>query len=411
MATDMKNNAHPERDDAAPEDLQVSGENQLLKKPAAEDPLAQYEPAAEKAAPKEPVAANPAKKIGAVFLLLLIVIVAWYAVTDRTAPYTGRASVSAYVAQIAPRVAGQVTEVFVEDNTIVDAGDPLFQLDRRAFELAVRQAEANLAQAMQATDVSAAGVASAQARVSQSRANLENVRASASRTNSLAERGIVSQAQVDTAEAELLTAEAQLEAAESDLRSAVAQLGGDNGEPAPNILAAQLQLEEAQLNLLYSTVTAPTLGVVTNLQLAIGQYAAAGTPGMTFIDSRGGWITADLRENQLGLVAPGDEVGILFDVMPGRIYTGRVHSVAWGIDPGRTMAGGLMQNLPENRWFEPARRMPVRIELDGGMEAWPRQARAGAKVSVVVYSGGTSNPIAWIAAGLHRAQSYLSYLY
>ena len=270
MATDMKNNAHPERGDAAPEDLQVSGENQFLKKPAAEEPLAQYEPA-EKAAPKEPVAANPAKKIGAVFLLLLIVIVAWYAVTDRTAPYTGRASVSAYVAQIAPRVAGQVTEVFVEDNTIVDAGDPLFQLDRRAFELAVRQAEANLAQAMQATDVSAAGVASAQARVSQSRANLENVRASASRTNSLAERGIVSQAQVDTAEAELLTAEAQLEAAESDLRSAVAQLGGDNGEPAPNILAAQLQLEEAQLNLFYSTVTAPTLGVVTNLQLAIGQ--------------------------------------------------------------------------------------------------------------------------------------------
>ena len=53
MATDMKNNAHPERGDAAPEDLQVSGENQLLTKPAAEDPLTQYEPAAEKAALKE----------------------------------------------------------------------------------------------------------------------------------------------------------------------------------------------------------------------------------------------------------------------------------------------------------------------------------------------------------------------
>lgn len=354
---------------------------------------------------------NPTKKVAVALVLVLAVLVGWYAVSDRLAPYSSRGTVSAYVAQVAPRVAGQVTEVFVEDNTIVDQGEPLFQLDRRPFELAVRQAEVNLAQAVQATDASAAAIAGSQARVSQARANVENARTAANRTASLFERGVVTQAQVDNAQVELRVAEAQLEAAEAELQSAMLQLGENDGSANPQIMAAQLQLEQAQLNLLYSTVTAPTRGVVTNLQLAIGQYAAAGSPVMTFLDSRGAWITADMRENQIGNIEPGDEVEILFDAMPGQTFTGRIHSIAWGIDPGRTMAGGLMQNRPENQWFEPARRMPVHIELDGGMAEWPLTVRAGAKVSVVVYAGGTGNPVAWVASAYLKVQSWLSYLY
>jgi len=354
---------------------------------------------------------NPAWKVALLLVAVLALLVTWYAVSDRLAPHSSRGTVSAYVAQIAPRVAGQVTEVFVEDNTIVDQGQPLFQLDKRLFEIAVRQAEVGIAQAVQTTDASAAAIAASQARVSQARANLENARTATNRTKSLFGRGVVTQAQVDDAQAELRVAQAQLDAAEADLQSALLQLGEDGGVSNPQILAARLQLEQAQLNLLYSTVTAPTRGVVTNLQLAIGQFASAGTPVMTFLDARGGWITADLRENQIGNIEPGDEVEILFDAVPGRTFKGRVHSIAWGIDPGRTSAGGLMQNQPENRWFEPARRMPVHIELEGGMQHWPLTVRAGAKVSVVVFAGGTGNPIAWAASAFIRAQSWLSYLY
>lgn len=354
---------------------------------------------------------NPARKIALLLIAVLAFLIAWYAVSDRLAPHSSRGTVAAYVAQIAPRVAGQVTEVFVEDNTIVEQGQPLFQLDKRPFELAVRQASVNIAQAVQTTDASAAGIAASQARVSQARANLENARTAANRTTSLFERRVVTQAQVDNAQAELRVAQAQLEAAEAELQSALLKLGDDGGASNPQILAARLQLEQAQLNLLYSTVTAPTRGVVTNLRLAIGQYASAGAPVMTFLDSRGGWITADLRENQIGNIEPGDEVEILFDAVPGRTFKGRVHSIAWGIDPGRTSAGGLMQNQPENRWFEPARRMPVHIELEGGMQNWPLTVKAGAKVSVVVFAGGTGSPIAWVASAFIKAQSWLSYLY
>lgn len=354
---------------------------------------------------------NPAKKAGLLLAAMAMLLVGWYAVSDRIAPFSSRGTVSAYVAQIAPRVSGQVTEVFVEDNAIVEGGTPLFQLDKRPFELAVRQAEAALAQAMQATDASAAAITSSQARVTQARANLENAQASASRARSLVERGVMARASLDDAEAVLRVAIAEEDAATADLESALLQLGPDGGASSPQILSAQLQLEQAQLDLLYSTVVAPTRGVVTNLQLAIGQYAAAGSPVMTFIDARGGWITVDLRENQIGNVDSGDQVGLLFDAMPGQIFTGLVHSVAWGIDPGRTSAGGLMQNAPENEWFEPARRMPVHIELDGGMEHWPQRVKAGAKVSAVVYAGGTGNPIAWVAGGILRLQSWLTYLY
>ena len=75
------------------------------------------------------------------------------------------------------------------------------------------------------------------------------------------------------------------------------------------------------------------------------------------------------------------------------------------------MQGGLVVNQPANRWFEPARRIPVRIELTGGMDAWPRQVRVGGKVHAVIFADGTANPIALIARGLQRVRSWTSYLH
>ena len=362
------------------------------------------------AAAAAPARKNPAKKIALVVILLLGLLMAWYVATDRLAPYSSRGAVAAYIAQIAPRVSGQVTEVLVQDNAIVNSGEPLFRLDSRPFEIAVRQAEANLAQATQSIDASSASLVASQAQVAQARANLDNIRAAAERTLALVERGISSGAQRDAAEADLRTAEAQFSTAEANLRSAEAQLG-ELGQDNPQIQAAQFALEQAQYDLLSTTVVAPGLGVVTNVQLTSGQYLAAGNPGLTFLDAQGAWVVADFRENQLANVKPGDRVGLLFDAVPGTIFHGRLDSISWGIDPGRASVGGLPQNQPETRWFEPARRMPVRIELEGGMDAWPVNVRAGGKVSAVIYTQDDDGPIAWIANAMHHVQSTFSYLY
>ncbi|WP_281825847.1 biotin/lipoyl-binding protein [Jannaschia rubra] len=94
-----------------------------------------------------PPARNPARAVALVVVALLILLAVVYALSDRLAPSSSRGIVSAHVVQIAPRVSGEVTRVAVEDDAFVEAGDVLFTLDPRPFDLAVQQAEANLAQA------------------------------------------------------------------------------------------------------------------------------------------------------------------------------------------------------------------------------------------------------------------------
>ncbi|WP_370161742.1 HlyD family secretion protein [Limimaricola soesokkakensis] len=360
--------------------------------------------------PAEPVRrSNPAKPLALLVLLVIALIAGWYAASDRYAPSTSRAVISANVVQIAPRVSGRVTDVMVADNEIVPAGDVLFQIDERPFALAVQQARAQLDIAMQSMDASSAQLSASYAQVAQARAGLENAQTENARIEELSQRGLVPQAQLDASRTQLTNAEASLEAAEAQAESAEAKLGV-TGEDNPQIRSAQLALEQAEYDLLSTTVTAPRRGVVTNLQLAPGQFVGAGQPAMTFIEDEGVWVTAELRENQLAEVDPGDRVTMVFDADPGRVHEGSVHSLGWGINPGRSQAGGLPINAPSTQWFEPARRMPVRIELDGGLDAWPRKARVGGNVSVLVHATG-GGVIDSIATTFQRAGSWLTALY
>jgi multidrug resistance efflux pump len=374
-------------------------------------PLAGQEPpAAPPAAPEAAASKRLAVRIALGIVLLLVVVVAWNVASDRLAPFTSRGTVSAYVVGIAPRVSGRVTEIYIVDNQIVEAGEPLFAVERRPFELAVQMAEADLARATQSINASSAGLVASQAKVAQARSNLESVQVASHRTRTLADRGVLPRARAEDAVANLKSAQSAVVAAEAELRSAETQLG-DAGRDNPQILGARLKLEQAQYDLLSTRVVAPRRGVVTNLSLAVGEYAKAGSPVLSFIDGAGAWVTADLRENQLVKADAGDPVDILFDGQPGHIYSGRLQSIAWGINPGRTTVNGLIQNQPETRWFEPARRMPVNIELDGGIDAWPANVRAGSKVNVVVYTDGRGGLVGWTAAGLLRLRSLISFLY
>ena len=343
-------------------------------------------------------------------VLLLVLIAALYAVMDRSVPSSARGIVSAYVVQIAPRVSGTVTQVHVADDAIVQAGDPLFSLDPRPFELAVQQAEANLASALQNVDASSASIVAAQASVTQARTALDNTNAEAERTFKLEERGIVAAARGDQARAAVAEAEAALDRADANLDSAQAQLGPE-GEDNPAFQAAAAQLEQAQYDLASTTVRAQHLGAVTNLTLSEGQFIGAGNPALTFVDAEAGWITVDLRENQLQKVEAGDPAHVLFDALPGRIFRGRVQSIAWGIAPGRNVQGGLVVNQTSRTWFEPARSIPVRIELEGGMEDWPYAARVGGKAHVVVFAGSENGPLALVARGMQRLRSWASFLH
>ena len=230
-----------------------------------------------------------------IVLAVCLVIFVYNLVADRLTPYSSQATVQAYIVGIAPEVAGNVVEIGVIDNQVVEGGDLLFGIDPQAYEVAVREAEAAVDRAGQSVGANTAGVTAAEAAVADARAQLTNVQEQATRIFQLVERGIYAEARADQARRQLEGAQAGARQAEAQLEQARQQLG-PQGQDNPELRTALAALERARLNLADTTVEAPALGLVTNLKLAGGQFVAAGQPVMTFLDPEAVWLSANFRE-------------------------------------------------------------------------------------------------------------------
>ena len=211
----------------------------------------------------------------------------------------------------------------MRDNQIVRTGDLLYRIDPTPFGLAVERAEAKLAAAGQAVGVSTAAVDAAQAQLVEQIAELNNVREQAARVFELVRLGVYPVARSDQARSLLGAAEAQVQQAQASLEQARQALG-PQGSDNPQIREALAALEQARLDLTHTTLHSPGDGLVSNLQLSIGQFAAAGQPSLTFLDSRLIWLNAFLRENSLEYVKPGARAEVALDVLPGRVLPARV---------------------------------------------------------------------------------------
>jgi multidrug resistance efflux pump len=370
---------------------------------AADGPVSPAEPAKPARAAKP---ANPLRRWVLVVVGLGIVIFAYSLIADRLTPYTPQGVVQAFVVGVAPEVAGRVTEVNVEDNQKVLAGEVLFQVDPEPYLIAVERAEADVAAAGQSIGANTAGVSAAQAKVAEAHANLTNVTEQTARTFELVKKGVFPKAREDQAKAQRDTAKAQARQAEAELKQAQESLG-PQGADNPQLRAATAALAKAQRDLIQTRVLAPTDGIVTNLQLTLGQFAPAGQPVLTFIDARSYWVVAGFRENSLEHVKGGAPVEIVFDVLPGQIFTGKVESIGWGVDNANDgQMGGLPTIKNQSGWIRDPQRFPVRIELD--VEGYLPGLRHGSQANVVIYTG--DNSIAnWLGELWIRLVSVLTY--
>lgn len=367
-------------------------------KPATEDPQ------------QEGPTTDPVRRWTLIVLVLAALLIAWYLRADRVTPYTSQARVNAVVVPIAPEVSGTVTAVFVRNNDIVQAGQDLFQIDIERYRLAVQTAEANLEAAGQAVGAAQANVSAAEASVAAARAGVVRARQDAIRMRTIREEdpGAISERRIESSEASLAAAEAQLDAAIASRDRALQDLGAE-GERNSRILQARAALDQAQLDLERATVRAPGKGVVTGVRLDRGNFAAAGTPQMTFIATHNVWLQADFTENNLGHVDPGDEVAIVFDALPGRVVRGRVREVGFGVAVDTAPLGSLPTIQNDPNWLRDAQRYPVLIDF----EVPPAEAarlKVGSQASVTVYTGRhwLMNPL---SAVLMRAVALLTYAY
>jgi multidrug resistance efflux pump len=142
--------------------------------------------------------------------------------------------------------------------------------------------------------------------------------------------------------------------------------------------------------------------------LDVGHFAGAGQPLMTFVTTSRAWIQADLRENNLAHLDPGDPVQLVLDAAPGRIFDGTVRSIGFGVRQGfGTNRGELPQVQEQTGWLRQPQRFPVIIDF--AEEVPPRFLRVGAQVDVMVYTGTHAllNPIGRMVMRFFSLMSYV----
>ena len=360
-------------------------------------------------------AADPAKKGIKWVLLLILLSLTWYLLADRFTPYTQQARVGAFVIPVASEVAGRVTRVNVRNNQDVKAGEVLFEVDPQPYQIAIDRARADLESTRRQIGASTAGIASAQANLRAAQANELKARQDNQRLEGLyrEDPGTISVRLLEVSRANREQAVSQVAAARAEVQRAREQEGGSEEDNAL-LRSAATALSKAELDLSNTQIRARSAGLITDLRTDAGQFAAAGSPVMTLIAIHDVWISADMTENNLGLVKLDTPVSIVLDALPGEVFEGRVRSVGYGVSVGQTPAPGTLPSVQNSRdWLRPAQRFPVIIEFSPDSLNTLRDSRgirAGGQAEVMAFpsEGNPLNPLGRVFVGF---MSWLSYAY
>jgi len=376
-------------------------------------------------APSEPIAETEIEEprshrrgiliAGIVVVVLFALGVWWHSTYSED---TDDAQVNGHLIQVSSRINGQVAKVYVEENQVVKAGDPIVELDPSDYQVAVENAEAALASAR--ANAAAANVAvplltinthsnlgsatadvsgtqasvaqseqqlqAAHARVAQAQANNIKAQADLERYRPLVEKDVISKQQFDAAvaaadasQADLANARANERAAADAVRvaherEAQAQAMLKYAQTAPQqveaqsarakqaeaqVKQAQAQLDQAKLNLSYIKIVAPAAGIITRKSVEIDQNVSAGQNLLTLVSLEDLWVTANFKETQLRHMQAGQKVKIHVD-STGKDYTGRVTQI------GGATGSVLSLFPPENatgNYVKVVQRIPVRIDF------------------------------------------------
>jgi membrane fusion protein (multidrug efflux system) len=333
---------------------------------------------------------------------------------------TDDAQIDGDLYQVSSRITGQVVKVYVEDNQQVQAGQLIAEIDPKDYQVALEQAQANLvsaqAQAIQAavnvpiTSVSASTSVSttssdvqgaqaaiaqaqkqaqaAQARVDQAKANAIKSDLDVERYTPLVQKDVISKQQFDGAVAQaaanratVLEAEAQVIAQQAAVSQALQKLAQSRSQASESfkngpgqvkaqqakanaaladVKQAQAKVDQAQLNLGYTRITAPTAGVVNKKNVQVGSNLSIGQDLLTVIPLTNLWVTANFKETQLERMKPGQHVTIKVDALGGRKFNGKVTQI------GGATGSRLSLFPPENatgNYVKVVQRIPVRIDF------------------------------------------------
>lgn len=329
-------------------------------------------------------------RLAAVLVVIGLAWGVWYLLVARNFVSTDNAYVNAQMAQITPLVAGSASELLVRDTQQVKAGDVLVRLDQADARIALAQAEADLAATRRGfrqtvannialaakVDGSGDAMVQAQARLRAARAEHDKARIDLQRRESVVASGAISGEELTQARSAYATSRAALDAAQGSIgefsssrRAAQGQLAANSAlvsglteDTDPAVLAAKARRDAAQLNLDRTEIRAPIDGVISRLQVQIGQRLNPGQTIMTIVPLANVHVEANFKENQLQRVRIGMPATLTADLYGSSVtYRGTVVGFSGGT--GSSMAVIPAQNATGN-WIKVIQRLPVRIELD-----------------------------------------------
>jgi len=303
---------------------------------------------------------------GAIVLAVLLVCGAVFGVhqwvKSKTHIETDNAFIESHVHSVSSRIPALVKKVAVEDNQFVHKGDVLVELDTSDYQVRARTASAALDVARNETAGDTAQLAGAKATVGLAKARLDQAEIDLKRGEALFAKEVIPRDQLDKLRTARTVAQMQLREAEEGERRAQAALGlTAHGTRDAKVAQKESQLAEANLNLSYTRIVAPSDGFITKKSVEPGNYVQPGQPLMALVSLQDAWVTANYKESQLTDVRPGQKVEFTVDAYPSMHFRGSVESLMAG-------TGAAFSLLPpENatgNYVKVVQRIPVRIAID-----------------------------------------------
>jgi membrane fusion protein (multidrug efflux system) len=351
-------------------------------------------------------AAAPAKrrkktrKQGLTAVAVLVVLAgagygAWHFIVGQNYESTDNAYVQGNLIQITPQVGGTVLAINADDTDVVKAGQVLVRLDPADAQVALDQAEAQLAQTVREVRTLYANnatfkaqVALREADVARLKSDMVKAQGDVARREPLLATGAVGREEYNHATAQLSAARSAVAAAESAVVAAREQLAsnqvltdGTSVEEHPNVQRAAARVREAVLAKKRVELPAPVDGTIAKRSVQLGQRVAAGAPLMALIPLKQLWVDANFKEAQLRNLRVGQPATLVADVYGKHVeYKGAVV----GVGAGTGSAFSLLpaQNATGN-WIKVVQRVPVRIAFDAGQLA-AHPLRVGLSMDVTV---------------------------
>lgn len=321
---------------------------------------------------------------------------------------TEDAQIDGNISPVIPRISGYISEVRVSDNQLVRQGDTLLVLDDRDLQLRLEQAQAALQAARSNLGVAAATTTASQASAAATYANIATIDAQieAAKVNlwratqdynryaNLVKDHSITQQQYEQALAAKETAERQVRVLQEQRNAASRQAGAAGSQTGvttqqvsvanASIRQHEVDVENAQLNLSYAVITAPTDGRVSKVPVRAGQFVQAGQNLFSIVPDEVVWVTANFKETQLSKMQVGQPVTIQVDALPGIAFNGKVASFSpatsarFSVLPADNASGNFVKVV---------QRVPVRIEFSNPRDPNLKKVRPGMNVVVDVHVG------------------------